>query len=375
MTRPIYDIQYYVDRPCLLIDEETVRQNIDMMVSKAQRNKVSFRPHFKTHQSETIGEWFWEAGVRKITVSSLQMANYFADAGWTDITISTPVNLLQIRQILDLAKDVDLNVVIDNVDSAIELSRQINVSLGVFIEIDTGNKRTGLLPTMAEEIVSACIALKDNKYISCKGFLVHSGHTYRASNKSEIELIYREDRNILLSLKNDLQYLFEDDLQISIGDTPGCVTVDEFNWADEIRPGNFVFFDLMQWINGICNFQDIGCLMACPVISVQRHRKEILIYGGAAHFSKDSLIIDGQDCFGLVAHTHENDPYLLKPDKQSKLVQLWQEHGLVKASDELLANTNVGDLIFIYPVHSCLTLDAIRYCRTVDGQWIRVMSK
>ena len=47
------------------------------MARKAKDNGLIFRPHFKTHQSIEIGEWFRESGVNKITVSSLTMANYF----------------------------------------------------------------------------------------------------------------------------------------------------------------------------------------------------------------------------------------------------------------------------------------------------------
>lgn len=371
----MYDIQYYVDRPCLLIDEEITRRNIETMFDKAKKNRVIFRPHFKTHQSETIGEWFWDVGVREITVSSLQMANYFADAGWTDITISTPLNLLEINQILDLARDIDLNVVVENVETAVELTRKVRVPLGVFLEIDTGNNRTGIQPTMADEIVSACNILKNNRYIYFQGFIAHSGHTYKAKNLQEIYQIYNTDRNVLMSLKNDLQYLFNNELLISIGDTPGCVTVDNFSWADEIRPGNFVFFDLIQWKNGICHHKDISCVVACPIISIQKQRKEILIYGGAAHFSKDYFIINDQICYGLLAFTSKDDRFLLEPDTNSMLIQLWQEHGIVKTTEEFISFSKVGDLLFIYPVHICLTLDAIRYCRTNDGYWVHVMKK
>ena len=40
-----------------------MRANIQAMAEKARRNKLIFRPHFKTHQSTTVGAWFKEAGV------------------------------------------------------------------------------------------------------------------------------------------------------------------------------------------------------------------------------------------------------------------------------------------------------------------------
>jgi D-serine deaminase-like pyridoxal phosphate-dependent protein len=66
--------------PTLLLDEGRARRNLDGMAARAARAGVRFRPHFKTHQSARIGEWFREAGVHSITVSSVRMAAYFAAA-------------------------------------------------------------------------------------------------------------------------------------------------------------------------------------------------------------------------------------------------------------------------------------------------------
>ena len=73
-----------ISRPALLLDKEQVFSNIDKMASKAKATGVKFRPHFKTHQSAEIGNWFRDFGVTAITVSSLDMAIYFAKHGWAD---------------------------------------------------------------------------------------------------------------------------------------------------------------------------------------------------------------------------------------------------------------------------------------------------
>jgi D-serine deaminase-like pyridoxal phosphate-dependent protein len=67
----------------LLLQESICRHNIERMVEKAKRHNLVLKPHFQTNQSAEIGEWFRQAGVNKITVSSLDMVEYFAEAGWT----------------------------------------------------------------------------------------------------------------------------------------------------------------------------------------------------------------------------------------------------------------------------------------------------
>ncbi|HEX9018654.1 MAG TPA: hypothetical protein VF806_05685, partial [Anaerolineaceae bacterium] len=67
-----------IDKPTLLLDESTARHNIHHIAAKIQAAGIRFRPHFKTHQSAAIGEWFRGEGVTAITTSSLDMAQYFA---------------------------------------------------------------------------------------------------------------------------------------------------------------------------------------------------------------------------------------------------------------------------------------------------------
>ena len=106
-----------ITKPTLLLDEQKCRDNIRMMTGKAEKSKVAFRPHFKTHQSLEIGRWFKESGVDKITVSSLEMAVYFAPE-WNDITVAFPVNILEIETINYLAEKINLNLLIESVESA-----------------------------------------------------------------------------------------------------------------------------------------------------------------------------------------------------------------------------------------------------------------
>ena len=92
-----------ITRPTFLVDETRARANIHRMANKAKRSGVAFRPHFKTHQSTRIGGWFRDEGVDRITVSSVSMAEHFAEAGWTDITIAFLLNPLELPRLKQLA--------------------------------------------------------------------------------------------------------------------------------------------------------------------------------------------------------------------------------------------------------------------------------
>ena len=101
---------------------------------------------------------------------------------------------------------------------------------------------------------------------------------------------------------SDLKKVYEIDFRICVfrlGILREHHMVGQFGPVDELRPGNFVFYDLMQEEIGACTLDDIAVAMACPVVAVHPDRMQWIIYGGAIHFSKDFLTLEGgRKCFG-----------------------------------------------------------------------------
>ena len=99
-------------KPTFLINKNICLKNLRKMKKKADDNNLIFRPHFKTHQSFEIGELFKKVGINKISVSSLEMAEFFMNNGWKDITIAFPINILEIDTINKIAAKINLNLLI-----------------------------------------------------------------------------------------------------------------------------------------------------------------------------------------------------------------------------------------------------------------------
>lgn len=363
---------YKIAEPTLLLDKTKCLLNIERMVEKAHRSQVRLRPHFKTHQSREVGRWFREAGVKEITVSSLKMAKYFAADGWKDITVAFPVNLLEIDTINELSQRIQLNLLVSNEEVLPFLKTNLKYPTGIFIEIDLGHHRTGLLPDdfSAIDRITDFLSLSTNLHF--KGFLGHAGHTYQKKNAAEINRIFEESVVNFQNLKNRYVSAFPD-LIFSVGDTPACSFKDDFSAFDEIRPGNFVFYDLMQWKIGSCQLDQIALAMACPVVARYPERGEIFIYGGAVHFSKDFILMDdGSKCFGKVVHLTENG--WEHSEENLYLSAIWQEHGRILTSQGAAKKLETGTLIGILPVHACLTADVMgSYLNILDHQRIKMM--
>jgi D-serine deaminase-like pyridoxal phosphate-dependent protein len=347
-----------ISKPTLIIDRQKCLENISFMAEKAKKHQLHFRPHFKTHQLKTIGELYSKQGVTAITASSVSMASQFAGYGWKDITIAFPVNINEINEINFLTEKINLNLIADNISSFDFLSRNLLSNTGIFIEIDTGHHRSGVRWDdfgLIDELVNF---LSASSKLQFKGFLTHSGHSYTATSKEEITSIQQETIRKTSTLKE--RYLKNHpSLIISTGDTPCCSLCDDFNSVDEIRPGNFVFYDVMQFYLGTCQTADIAVTVACPVVSLNHERNELVVYCGAIHLSKESVVDDkGRRIFGLVTEIDEDG--WSEPIEDTYVSALSQEHGIIKTSSEILKKIKIGDIIGILPVHSCLAVHQLK---------------
>lgn len=345
-----------ITKPTLVLNEARCKANIEFMATKARIHGVELRPHFKTHQSLTVGRWFKNVGVRKITVSSLEMAQYFSEE-WQDITVAFPANVLEIALINDLARKIRLNLLLESRETAEFLKRHLRYPVGIFVKIDVGYHRTGLAPEdrCGIEDVLASFAAEDT--MPFRGFLAHTGHTYACRSKEAVVGLHEEARKILTDLKR--AYLpGHPDIVASLGDTPGCVLGENFEGIDEIRPGNFVFYDLMQVQIGTVPVDRIAMAVACPVVAVHEDRGELVIYGGGVHLSKEFLEEEGHRVYGRIARP-EGEGW--GPVLEGAYVRsLSQEHGVVVAPRDFLSRCHVGDLVMVLPVHACMAASALR---------------
>lgn len=339
-------------KPTLLLDPKKARENIAFMKEKADKNNLDFRPHFKTHQSRMIGEWFKKEGVKKITVSSVEMAKYFAEGDWNDILIAFPLNINEIKDINSLSASVYLYLTIENEDALLALERELTNNVGIYIKIDAGYGRTGIDWRNTEKIKALAEKTEKCSKTTLTGLLIHSGHTYQARSTKEITDIHRSSIHKLSEIRKQINK-DSNSLKLSIGDTPGCSLADDFYDADEIRPGNFVFYDLQQYKSGACKLEDIAICLACPIVAKHENKNTLIIYGGAVHFSKEYLTEGEKPIYGYGIKL--SDEGWIPRSNKMLITKLSQEHGSVVVTPDIFNRFNVGDFVGFLPVHSCLT--------------------
>lgn len=344
--------------PTFLIDKDKCEKNIDKILANMEASGTRLRPHFKTHQNQEVGQIFKHKGIRNITVSSLSMAEFFARDGWRDITVAFPINILEIDRINYLSSSIQLNLLVESSETISFLVEKCDHEIKYFIKIDVGTHRTGISPEDYASINAIIETAYQNPNLKFQGFLAHAGHSYQARSKDEIQKVYEQSIAPLIALKHKYQ-TDHPSIKISYGDTPTCSIVNNFENVDEVRCGNFVYYDVMQVQIGSCKLNEIAVALACPVVAKHQDRSEIVIYGGGVHFSKDSIEHEkyGQ-IYGLMVENRGSKWGDVIPDAYLKKVS--QEHGILKVSDDTFRTISIGDVVKILPIHSCMSANLMK---------------
>lgn len=361
----------FVTRPSLIIDPEKAMNNLRDMTAKAVQQGLELRPHFKTHQSGEIGEWFRKESVKSITVSSVKMGHYFSDAGWSDICVALPANPREADSINALARKTSLSLIADNPLSLSLLEENLDHPISIWIETDTGDGRSGVNWDDGFALVEMAKRLKNSKKLSFKGLIAHAGNSYASRGQDEILKVHEEAMSRLTHAKKTLNKAGYPVIECSYGDTPTCSISTHFEGLTELRPGNFIFYDCMQQQISACTFDQIAVALAAPVISVRPNKGQIIVHGGAVHLSKDSLLVGGERIYGRLAIAQKGK--WGQPREDLKLSKLSQEHGIIHGSQEVVAQFKPGDVLMILPVHSCLTANLMTDYYLPDGSTLTGM--
>ncbi len=360
-----------IKQPTLILDEDKAKRNLSFIASKIKAQNIQFRPHFKTHQSKEIGNWFRDLGINKITVSSVEMAQYFAEDGWADILIAFPANILQLEEILALSSQITLSLLFENIESVTFIDQHLKSRINGWIKIDSGLGRCGLNLDQKDEIFELAKTINSSKFIHLQGLLTHAGHTYRVNKPDQIIKIYEKSSEGLNSIRSFPSEELGCNLKISVGDTPSARIVENFGQVDELRPGNFLFYDVQQYVANVCQLEDIAVCVACPVVAIHTNNYEVVVYGGAIHLSKDSHRWGDQgQAYGLVTFPTQ-DGWENKIHGYVK--SLSQEHGVLVFPNGIPETLKIGSLTCILPAHSCLTVQAMRDFMNLDGEKISTL--
>lgn len=347
-----------LDTPSLILDRNVLARNVEAMAQRARRLGVRLRPHMKTAKSVEVARMALSSAVGPVTVSTLKEAEYFADAGYTDVLYSVGIVPSKLSRVAALhRRGVDLSVVTDRVATACALSEgcsALGIELGVFIELDTGEHRSGLAPG-DPRVLELGAALHALPGLSLRGVLTHAGHSYGCRSVEAVQAVAEHERAATVGAAERLRAAGLPCPVVSVGSTPTAVHARHLDGVTELRCGVYMFGDVFQSEIHSCGHGDIAVSVLASVIG---HREDLncaLIDAGALALSKDrSTAAEGlpEDIgFGLVMDVDARQRI-----GSVHVSRVFQEHGLLGSREAFpFDRLPVGSRVRVFPNHVCLT--------------------
>jgi D-serine deaminase-like pyridoxal phosphate-dependent protein len=338
-----------LETPCAVVDLDRLDRDLAKMAAEAAAAGVALRPHAKTHKCLEIAGRQLALGATGLTVATLAEAEAFAEAGCHSVFIAYPFwagGADRAARLKALAARIDLRVGVDSIAGA-EALAQAAPGVRVLIEIDSGQHRSGVLPSEVAPLATACLSLG----LSLTGAFTHPGHAYGSadtvqglSDRGEftaalmngVAAAAADERLALSAAGTVLSSLVSGPLELSGGSSP-TATAGLSGPLTEVRPGTYVFGDRQQtYLSGL-EADDVALVIAARVVSVPRPGEAILDAGTKALSSDRAAWLTGH---GLILEAPE-----------ATIVSLNEEHAVVRGiSDSALT---VGDLVQVIPNHVC----------------------
>ena len=362
--------------PALLLERARLDRNLARMAERMRGLGVDLKPHLKTAKSAEIARRATEGFSGGITVSTLAEAAYFAEAGFGNITYAVGIVPAKLEEAAALMRrGVALTLVTDHpaIARAVgEHGRRLGVRFSVLIEIDTGSGRAGLDPHSPVLIEVARLLVDGGSELA--GVLTHAGHSYAAEGPEALRKVAEEERLGVVRAAERLRKAGFPVRRVSAGSTPTAAFAQHLDGLTDMRPGIYMFGDLMQAAIGSCTLDDIAVTVLATVIGSYPERNKVLIDAGALALSADRSANSRWADVGLGWVADETGRVL----NGLFVERAHQEHGFITARAPLpFERLTPGTRLRILPNHACITAAAYDRYHVVEGgevvaEWGRV---
>lgn len=337
--RPVHEL----DTPALLLDLDRLEMNVAEMAHFARNHNINLRPHAKTHKSPEIARMQKRNGAVGVTVATLGEAEVLAAAGIDDIFIAAPiVGEPKIARLLDLARRVRVSTLIDDAGAAAALSGAFSAAglhLPVLIKVDVGLGRCGVPP--GDGVLELARHAAGLAGVKLDGIATHAGHVYGAGSNEERRTIGRAEGEVMAKEAKNLRRAGIPVSTVSVGSTPTALISGQVPGVTEIRPGNYVFYDMMQAALGVVPAARCALTVRARIISRPSPRRAIIDAGsktlGLDTGGHGTDVLSGHG--GIVGHS------------EMVIERLSEEHGFLSVPADTAMP--VGDVVEIIPNHAC----------------------
>lgn len=345
-----------LDTPALVVYPDRVKQNIALlkgMIDDASR----LRPHAKTHKCSEAASLMIEAGINKFKCATIAEAEMLGMSKAADVLLAYhPVGpkLERFVKLIKAYPDTKYSCLVDNLNAAKHISEvalKSDLRIPVFIDLNVGQNRTGVVPEHALQLYIDCQNLKGIKII---GLHAYDGHLHDADLAVRTQKC-NEAFEPVCKLQQDIQQKGYPEPMIVAGGSP-TFPIHAKREKIECSPGTFVYWD--RGYSLACVEQPFlpAAVVVSRVISLPDKTKICLDVGHKSVSAENEIT---KRIYFL------NAPEL-RPIGQS------EEHLVMEAGEG--HRYKVGDVLYGVPYHVCPTIALYERAitignNTISGEW------
>jgi D-serine deaminase-like pyridoxal phosphate-dependent protein len=232
--------------PALLVDLDAFDANLKKMADHCRRAGCGFRPHAKTHKCPEIAKRQVASGALGVCVATVPEAESMAAAGITGVLLTSPiVERGKVARMVDLARKGEVLLSVGHlreVELLSEAAEAAGVRVDVLVDVDVGDRRTGILPGQPALELGQLIA--KHKGLRLRGLQAYAGHASHAVGFARRQELSRTAMNKALETK-ELFARAGLDARILSGGSTGTYAIDSaIAGVTELQVGSYIFMDV-----------------------------------------------------------------------------------------------------------------------------------
>ena len=318
-----------LDTPVPVVDLDIVEHNLAKMQAYCDSHGLNLRPHIKTHKIPAFAHRQVELGAKGITCQKLGEAEVMIDAGLDDILISYPlVGATKADRLAALSRRAKLRVGVDSslaIDTVSAAARASNVPIGVLVEFDSGNRRTGVVSV--DEALALAIAIEKSPGLRFDGLMTYPSTDATAEFVANARHSFSKS-GIAISM-------------VSGGGTPNAWQAHQIAGLTEVRVGTYIYHDRATVAAGAADFNECALHLHATVISRPTSDRAV-IDAGSKSLSSDRIDPSAGSGYGLI-----------RGYEDAVIERLNEEHGVIDVS-RCSRKPQVGERVQILPNHVCV---------------------
>ncbi|MFA6438024.1 MAG: D-TA family PLP-dependent enzyme [Bacteriovoracaceae bacterium] len=231
------------DSPAIVVYKERVMKNIRSLISTV-KDVSRVRPHVKTNKMADVCSLMMREGITKFKCATIAEAEMLGSIGAKDVLLAYQPVGPKITRFLNVARQFSqtkFSCLVDSVQAAEEISHVVNVSahqLNVFVDLNIGQNRTGILPENAMPLIEHVRTLPGLQFAGLHAYDGHIADAVAAVRTKRCEDAFHS----VTELSQSIEQKHGHPITMIAGGSPTYAIHAKRNRV-EVSPGTFVFWD------------------------------------------------------------------------------------------------------------------------------------